>query len=250
MKEKYYIAYGIDTYREQMKQKCPDAEIIGTAMLNGFELEFHGTTTVIPKQDSLTPVLIWKISEADEIRLDVCQGIHNGVYQKTTQEIQIGGKKISGLMYRINDGKISPPKEDYVQRIFRGYVQQGMDVNYLNEAVLKAAPSRIASLEKQEEYKSINLSKNLSISMIQYEEFFIRLTPAFLIRQNENKTAEACAGFLIEIFDSEKSFVPLEIISAAAGYELSENSEKESADFAEEYLEETAEAYRRMLEEE
>ena len=86
--------------------------------------------------------------------------------------------------------------------------------------------------------------------MFQYEEFFIRLTLEFLIRQNENNIAESCEGFLIEILDAENSSYPLEIISAAKGYELSENSEKEAEEFAEEYLEEMAEVYRNLLRDE
>ena len=86
--------------------------------------------------------------------------------------------------------------------------------------------------------------------MIQYEEFFIRLTPEFLMRQNEKNIADVCSGFLIEILEAENSPVPLEIISAAAGYELSEYSEKEAAGFAEEYLEDMLEVYRELQREE
>ncbi len=77
MEKKYYIAYGSNTFEEQMKRRCPDSRLIGTAMLDGFELQFQGTATVVPKQGAWTPVLIWEISELDEIRLDVCEGVHN-----------------------------------------------------------------------------------------------------------------------------------------------------------------------------
>lgn len=80
--------------------------------------------------------------------------------------------------------------------------------------------------------------------MIFYREFFIRLTPEILIRQDEKGNADVCDGFLIEILDTPDSPVPLEIISAAAGYELSENSEKEAAEFAEEYLDDIVVIYR------
>ena len=86
--------------------------------------------------------------------------------------------------------------------------------------------------------------------MIQYEEFFIRLTPEFLMRQNEKNIADVCSGFLIEILDAENSPVPLEIISAAAGYELSECSEKEAKEFVKEYLEDMLEVYRELQREE
>ncbi len=118
--KKYYIAYGSNTFKEQMKRRCPDSRLIGTTMLDGFELEFQGTATIIPKRGAWTPVLIWEISELDEIRLDVCEGVHNGVYRKEMQEIQIGGKNISGMMYVKNGDKISPPKKRLYTANFSG----------------------------------------------------------------------------------------------------------------------------------
>ena len=86
--------------------------------------------------------------------------------------------------------------------------------------------------------------------MIQYKDFFIRLTPEVLMRQNEKNTADVREGFLIEILDTENSPVPLEIISAAKGYELSECSEEEAAEFAKEYLDDMAAVFRELREEE
>ena len=79
MTEKYYIAYGIDICEEQMKQKCPDAKLIGKAMLKNYALEFKGAASVVPQKDMQVPVLIWKTSETDEIRLDICKGIYEGI---------------------------------------------------------------------------------------------------------------------------------------------------------------------------
>ena len=80
--------------------------------------------------------------------------------------------------------------------------------------------------------------------MIFYREFFIRLTPEILMRQDEKGNADVCDGFLIEILDTTDSPVPLEIISVATGYELSENSEKEAAEFVKEHLDDIAVIYR------
>ena len=63
MEKKYYIAYGSNTCAEQMQQRCPDSRLIGTAMLDGFELEFRGAATIVPKCGAQTPVLIWEISD-------------------------------------------------------------------------------------------------------------------------------------------------------------------------------------------
>ncbi len=161
MGKKYYIAYGSNTLEEQMKRRCPDSAVVGTAVLAGFELEFRGAATVVPEQGSRTPVLIWEISELDEIRLDVCEGVHNDVYRKEVQEVEVSGKKISGMMYVKNGGEISPPKNSYAQRIFQGYEQHGMDVKYINDAILKAFHAQAESPEEeQEDSESMNLLQN------------------------------------------------------------------------------------------
>ena len=237
MKEKYYIAYGIDICQEQMKRKCPDAELIGKAMLKDYALQFKGAASVVPQKGTQVPVLVWKISEADEIRLDICKGIYEGIYQKKTCEIEVNSRIIFGIIYTNYNGQDSFPKINYIQKMLHEYEQNGMDVNYIHEAVLKTLRAET------------NIQNEERVSEISYKEFIIRLIPELLVRRGEIRTANVCEGFLIEILDSEKKFLPLEIISAAKGYELSENSEKEAADFAEEYIDEMEEEYLKLLKE-
>ncbi|MBR7085583.1 MAG: gamma-glutamylcyclotransferase [Oscillospiraceae bacterium] len=237
MKEKYYIAYGIDICQEQMKRKCPDAELIGKAMLKDYALQFKGAASVVPQKDMQVPVLIWKISEADEIRLDICKGIYEGIYQKETCSIELDDRIIFGITYTNHSSQVSLPKISYIQKMIHGYEQNGMDANYIHEAVLKTL------------HTETDFPNEERVSEILYKEFIIRLIPEILIRCGENGIANACEGFLIEILDSKKQFLPLEIISAAKGYELSENSEKEAADFAEEYIDEMEEEYLKLLKE-
>ena len=82
--------------------------------------------------------------------------------------------------------------------------------------------------------------------MFQYRDVFVKLTPEQIIRHDEKGHADVCDGFLIEIYEDDSCPVPLEIISAAVGYELSKNSEDEAAEFAREYIDEMIEIYREM----
>lgn len=50
MNRKIYIAYGSNLHQQQMKYRCPDAEVLGTAMLQDYELEFRGVATIVPKK--------------------------------------------------------------------------------------------------------------------------------------------------------------------------------------------------------
>lgn len=48
--KKYYIAYGSNLSVEQMAQRCPDARIVGQAVLEDWELAFHGCATILPNK--------------------------------------------------------------------------------------------------------------------------------------------------------------------------------------------------------
>ena len=82
--------------------------------------------------------------------------------------------------------------------------------------------------------------------MFQYKDVFVKITPEQIIRLDEHGHANVCDGFLIEIYDDDHCPVPLEIIGAAVGYELSENSEDEAAEFVREYIDDMIETYREM----
>ena len=38
MEKMYYLAYGSNLNVEQMKKRCPDAVVVGTAVLDGYRL--------------------------------------------------------------------------------------------------------------------------------------------------------------------------------------------------------------------
>ena len=74
MKEKLYVAYGSNINLDQMAFRCPNSEVVGTAMLQGYELQFKRVATIEKKEDAQTPVLIWKLPKEDERVLDKYEG--------------------------------------------------------------------------------------------------------------------------------------------------------------------------------
>ena len=70
MSKRYYIAYGSNLSTEQMRYRTPDAKIVGTAILTGWQLLFryHATIEENPKKN--TPVLVWASSAEDEKHLE------------------------------------------------------------------------------------------------------------------------------------------------------------------------------------
>lgn len=131
--KKTYIAYGSNINLEQMAQRCPDAKVIGTAMLENYELEFRQVATVIPSEGARCPVLVWEISEQDEQRLDRYEG-YPRLYRKEEYEIELGGRYVKGMAYLMNGGEICPPQLGYYYGILEGYEANGLDTEYLVRA--------------------------------------------------------------------------------------------------------------------
>ena len=51
MSRKEYFAYGSNLNFEQMAYRCPEATVVGTAKLDGYELAFRrGYLTILPKE--------------------------------------------------------------------------------------------------------------------------------------------------------------------------------------------------------
>lgn len=89
--KKYYIAYGSNLSVEQMAQRCPDARIVGQAVLEDWELAFHGCATILPNKGKNTPVLVWEISAGDEKNLDIYEGFPH-YYRKENMTVEVVSK--------------------------------------------------------------------------------------------------------------------------------------------------------------
>ena len=134
LKNKVYIAYGSNLNLEQMKYRCPDSRVLGTAMLRDYELEFRGVATIVPKKGASVPVLLWEISPQDEKSLDCYEGFPN-LYRKEEYETELNGQKVTGMAYVMNRGQISAPNIGYLNTIMQGYRENGLDTAFLNQAV-------------------------------------------------------------------------------------------------------------------
>ena len=77
-----YVAYGSNLSVEQMALRCPDATIIGTGRIRDYKLVFRFHADIEKSKGSYVPVLVWKISKADEKRLDIYEGVSSGYYHQ------------------------------------------------------------------------------------------------------------------------------------------------------------------------
>ena len=87
MSKRYYIAYGSNLNIPQMRMRCPGARIIGTSVIEDYQLLFKGSKTgsyltIEPMEGAKVPVVIWEVTETDEKALDRYEGYPNFYYKK------------------------------------------------------------------------------------------------------------------------------------------------------------------------
>ena len=144
-KKRYYIAYGSNLNTLQMKWRCPDAVVMGTAELKDWRLVFKGSKTgsyltIEPAKGYSVPVAVWEVSPSDELSLDRYEGFPNFYYK---QEIDVeytgiasGRKRKRKVFVYImhEDRTYGIPSRHYIETCAFGYSVFKFDIKVLKEA--------------------------------------------------------------------------------------------------------------------
>ena len=145
MDKRYYIAYGSNLNVYQMRYRCPNARIIGTAVMPNYELLFKGSKTgsyltIEPKEGSIVPVAVWETTAEDEFALDRYEGYPTFYYKKELV-LPIKGIKTGKVRNRKvyvyimhEDRPIGIPTKSYVRTCIEGYHNFGFDIDVLKKA--------------------------------------------------------------------------------------------------------------------
>ena len=141
---KYYIAYGSNLNVGQMKYRCPGAKIVGTAILEGWELLFKGSKTgsyltIEESANSRVPVAVWAVTEADEKALDRYEGYPVFYYKRELIVNMDNGREVDAFVYIMHEDRpIGVPSHYYVDACLEGYKRFKFDGSYLYEAYRKS----------------------------------------------------------------------------------------------------------------
>lgn len=146
MSKRYYIAYGSNLNIPQMRMRCPGARIIGTSVIEGYQLLFKGSKTgsyltIEPKDGAEVPVVIWEVTESDEKALDRYEGYPNFYYKKE-MTLDIKGirtgkvRRQDAFVYIMHEEReLGIPSWYYVNTCLEGYRAFGFDEKYLFDAI-------------------------------------------------------------------------------------------------------------------
>lgn len=146
MSKRYYIAYGSNLNIMQMRMRCPGARIIGTSVIEDYQLLFKGSKTgsyltIEPMEGAEVPVVIWEVTETDEKALDRYEGYPNFYYKKE-MNMDIKGirtgkvRRRDAFVYIMHEEReLGIPSWYYVNTCLDGYRAFGFDEKYLFDAI-------------------------------------------------------------------------------------------------------------------
>ena len=147
-----YGAYGANTHLNSMGHRCPEAQFIGVGEVYGWDLEFRGVADIVPNDDKILSVGLWRISKKCEQALDVFEGFPV-LYIKKRIKTLFEGKQISVLFYVMNPESfrgqlIQPPPKNYYNTLYQGYSDCGLSHAQLYSADGRAYKNRTSKHKK------------------------------------------------------------------------------------------------------
>ena len=142
--ERLYFAYGSNINLEQMADRCPAAEVVGTAVLDGYELLFrgnrsgYGVATIEPQPGKQVHGLLWKLTPECEQSLDFYEGYPRLYGKEDVAVCTADGKELTVMAY-IMTGEMwrdpAIPSQTYYDGILDGYRQNELPEKELERAL-------------------------------------------------------------------------------------------------------------------
>lgn len=154
-KTKLYAAYGSNLNHAQMRERCPEAKYLGSAMLKNQNLLFcgqpdHSFATIKTMAGKEVPIGLWEISARDEKSLDRYEGYPH-FYHKTVLPVTLDGEEVHAMVYIMDLAMPAGlPSVMYYNIVEKGYRDCGLDTAYLKEA-LKTSMERVYGLTPTQE---------------------------------------------------------------------------------------------------
>ena len=132
-----YFAYGMNTNRQGMAQRCPAASALGPAQLLGHRFRFAGPADVqIDRRHSVHGVL-WDITDQCLASLDLLEG-YPGFYDRKWAKVLWQDQICEALVYFMQPGNANrSPSIHYFDTVYRGYCDFGVPTDQLYKSVTK-----------------------------------------------------------------------------------------------------------------
>jgi len=130
-KEDLYLSYGSNCHGDRMLARCPGARLFSTAVLRDYRLVERLYADIEEAPGNAVYGVLWRLTDEDWRRLDLCEGVAKGIYAKDTFYVQRNQRLYRALTYvmtpearRQRDGM--PYPEEYRRICSAGLRQHGL----------------------------------------------------------------------------------------------------------------------------
>ena len=150
-----YFAYGSNLDIDQMEDRCPGAELVYAATMDGYQIIFTGhsrrrsggVATIVKRKDATVEGLVFSLTADDVRALDACEGAPF-VYRRIEFEMQEDDRVRPCITYMHRDTDMVAPSHVYYRQIRRAYEDNNFNVAPLHKAVECFAPRRRSKRSK------------------------------------------------------------------------------------------------------
>mgnify|MGYP003338616980 CR=1 FL=1 len=131
----FYFAYGMNTNLDSMASRCPTAQIMGAASLEGYRFLFRRHADVELDYGSSVEGVLWEITDEDLDNLDILEGFPS-YYIRSRAWVEYNNKWYVAWVYQMADQSYQDqPSWGYVDMCREGYEQNGVNTRQIDEAL-------------------------------------------------------------------------------------------------------------------
>lgn len=134
---KRYFAYGSNLSHAQMVKRCPQCEVLGSAVLTGYRwyVSKRGYASLLPSTRDRVFGLVYSISDTDEVSLDRCES--EAGYVKSEVTARFKGEDMSCMLYVDPNTEEGRPKKRYAAEIRKGIKDAKLPADYVKRYLEK-----------------------------------------------------------------------------------------------------------------
>jgi cation transport regulator ChaC len=138
-----HFAYGSNMSRPLMQARCPTAQPLAPAVLEGFAfiVTTDGYASVVPRPGGVVHGVVWRITPRDLAALNAYENVEQGLYRARTLPVRCGDRRRQALVYLARASAPGRPRPGYLAVVVAAAREWGLPQAYVEE-LARWSPSR------------------------------------------------------------------------------------------------------------
>jgi gamma-glutamylcyclotransferase (GGCT)/AIG2-like uncharacterized protein YtfP len=128
-----HFAYGSNMHVGLMRARCPDACVLGRAVLrhHRFVITRDGYASVTAARGGVVHGLLWRISLRDLAALDAYENIEAGLFCRALRSVQAHGRSVKAIVYIGRSGAPGRARAGYMELVATAAREAGLPCDYV-----------------------------------------------------------------------------------------------------------------------